>query len=163
MLFISPNLLVGENNEVPATGNPGDFDDTLESAAPPRYDEHQYDRLFEGIDQDDFTSPAHSQAATPQVLSRSGSVENLQAGGGEMRNSNSGSSTPHHLDVVSPRGNATGSGSRSKSQIPVGLLSATQFGHEDLVARLHRADLNSNSGSQSHLAVLVNAHTPEHF
>lgn len=84
-LFISPNLPVGEDNEV--QGNPAQVAHAamqLEASgdAPPQYGEHQLDVLYNDIDTSGFMTPRASGpgsgAHTPvRGHSRSGSAENL--------------------------------------------------------------------------------------
>lgn len=141
MLFISPNLLVSdESNSVPELSSEihaeGVLDNVFGSAAPPRYQEHQYDALYEGIDNSDFFSPAASGANTPRMLSRPPSSENLavHGAGGDSRGSISGSSTPHRPSEAAV---ARMTGHRSPNGAHV------HFGHDDLVERLQNAHIST--------------------
>jgi len=140
-LFISPNLLVSDElNSVPELSSEnqaeGALDNVFGSAAPPRYQEHQYDALYEGIDHSDFFSPAASGANTPRILSRPPSSENLavHAAGGDSRGSISGNSTPHRPSEAAV---ARLTGHRSPNGAHV------HFGHDDLVERLQNAHIST--------------------
>jgi hypothetical protein len=67
---------MNENNRIPSNVDIGE-ESTLVNA-PPRYDEHYLDRLYDGISYDHET-PLPSGANTPRILSRSNSTEDLGA------------------------------------------------------------------------------------
>ncbi|KAI5849716.1 hypothetical protein BZA05DRAFT_339212 [Tricharina praecox] len=75
MLFISPNYLMDDTNRIPSDA-PETSTDTLANA-PPRYDEHYLDRLYENVRHDSFDTPLPSGANTPMPLSRNPSSDNL--------------------------------------------------------------------------------------
>jgi hypothetical protein len=74
MLFISPSYLMDDTNRIPSDSVAGDSEELIN--APPRYDEHYLDRLYENVSQNDFETPLPSGATTPH-LSHNSSVENL--------------------------------------------------------------------------------------
>ncbi|PWW80793.1 hypothetical protein C7212DRAFT_355822 [Tuber magnatum] len=77
-LFISPDLLMGEDNIIHRTAS--SRNPPHPSQAPPRYDEHYLDRLYQGLPQDLYETPTHtplpSDPNSPN-LSRQGSSEGL--------------------------------------------------------------------------------------
>lgn len=77
MLFISPNYLMDDSNRIP--GDLAVSTDALDGLAnaPPRYDEHYLDRLYEGVPHSSFDTPVPSGSNTPATLSRTSSMENL--------------------------------------------------------------------------------------
>jgi len=105
VLFISPHYLMDDTNRIPsdiaAAANLSEL-----SNAPPRYDEHYLDRLYENLPRDNFDTPLPSGANTPMLLSRNNSIDNLaslaniepirlpDANSGRWRNSSHGSTTP---------------------------------------------------------------------
>lgn len=75
LLFISPNYLMDDSNRIPSN-TPAD--DGELTNAPPRYDEHYLDRLYENVAQESFETPLPSGANTPRLAaSRNSSSENL--------------------------------------------------------------------------------------
>ncbi|EME49340.1 hypothetical protein DOTSEDRAFT_68198 [Dothistroma septosporum NZE10] len=156
-LFISPNLPVGESNEVTETIN-GVSDEQLNSSetavvAPPEYGRHQLDQIYSGIDPSGFMSRAGSAPGTPAGLmaqSRRGSHENVLSMNGianDDLSAHHGSAMPHLLhsrlanlqDSNGPRHNGTAShnashnASRNHSpsggSTPANGLSETANGH----------------------------------
>lgn len=78
VIFISPSYLMDSSNQIPASADqPVDCEDIAN--APPRYDQHSLDRLYDGLPMRQFDTPIHSGANTPQNLSRNNSSENLAA------------------------------------------------------------------------------------
>lgn len=75
-LFISPNVPVSEDGEG-ILMQP--LSDENENSAPPRYDDHIYDRLWEDISNSGWNSPSASGANTPHIRSRRNSGENAEA------------------------------------------------------------------------------------
>ncbi|KAF3902593.1 hypothetical protein ABW21_db0208034 [Orbilia brochopaga] len=158
MLFISPNYMVNEENEVPAiTSN---VTAEGEISCPPRYENHLYDALFDGIDLDMYLSQTNSP-----VLSRAASTDNLyqsQAAAAAVAAaalapltplySGSGTASPFSSqDIPTSRSSEASSG--PVSGIP-SLL--TPHGHADLVDRLQRASLLP-PGSTGSLNALANS------
>ncbi|KAK6526994.1 hypothetical protein TWF281_010190 [Arthrobotrys megalospora] len=149
MLFISQHYLVNEQNEVPEITNQVTSED--ETAAPPRYEQHQLDTLFEGVDLDMYLSRTNS----PILLSRSGSAENLQqlqSAGLTPLSSLSGNSSPMFTHDAS-----TSRSSNVSSSYAAGHQSLlTAHGHADFVARLQRAHQRP-AGSSGSLNALANS------
>lgn len=75
MLFISPNYLMDDTNRIPSDTAAADAGSLTN--APPRYDEHYLDRLYENVRHDSFDTPLPSGANTPMPLSRNASSDNL--------------------------------------------------------------------------------------
>jgi len=75
VLFISPNYLMDDTNRIPLDTIETDMDAL--AIAPPRYDEHYLDRLYEDVRHDSFDTPFPSGANTPIPLSRNLSSDNL--------------------------------------------------------------------------------------
>ncbi|KAJ6261349.1 hypothetical protein Dda_4019 [Drechslerella dactyloides] len=163
MFFISENYLVNDQNEVPEITT--QVTSESEISAPPRYEQHKLDALFEGIDLDMYLSQANS----PFTLSRTPSAENLyrlrhargsghnlvQASGLAPLtplSSTSGNSSPvFGHDASTSRSSIASSGSVS------GLPSIlTPHGHADLVDRLQRANQRP-AGSSGSLNALANS------
>ncbi|KAF3917813.1 hypothetical protein ABW20_dc0104755 [Dactylellina cionopaga] len=149
MIFISQHYLVNEQNEVPEITN--QVTSESETSAPPRYEQHQLDELFEGVDLDMYLSRTNS----PILLSRSGSAENLQqlqSSGLTPLSSLSGTASPVFThDSSTSRSSNVSSGSMSGHP---SLLTA--HGHADLVARLQRAHQRP-AGSSGSLNALANS------
>ncbi|EPS41456.1 hypothetical protein H072_4613 [Dactylellina haptotyla CBS 200.50] len=149
MLFISQHYLTNEQNEVPIVTN--QVTSESEVAAPPRYEQHQLDELFDGVDLDMYLSRTNS----PILLSRSGSAENLQqlhSSGLTPLSSLSGTSSPmfgHDTTSTSRSSNVS-----SNSMSGPSLLTA--HGHADLIARLQRAHQRP-AGSSGSLNALANS------
>ncbi|KAK6349076.1 hypothetical protein TWF730_009835 [Orbilia blumenaviensis] len=149
MLFISQHYLVNDQNQVPEITSYVTSED--ETAAPPRYEQHQLDTLFEGVDLDMYLSRTNS----PILLSRSGSAENLQqlqSAGLTPLSSLSGTSSPifTHDASASRSSNVSSSyGTGSPSLL-------TAHGHADLLARLQRAHQRP-AGSSGSLNALANS------
>lgn len=85
LLFISPNHLMGEDNEIHSNVPAETIMEDI-TAIPPRYDEHVYDRLWDEIQQENYNTPLPSGANTPAFLSRNNSVENLPSTGATTPN-----------------------------------------------------------------------------
>ncbi|KAG0639464.1 hypothetical protein HOY80DRAFT_86908 [Tuber brumale] len=78
-LFISPDLLMGEDNIVHGTPLSGGLA-LNQSQAPPRYDDHYLDRLYQGLPQDHYETPTHTplpSVSNSPNLSQQSSSENL--------------------------------------------------------------------------------------
>ncbi|KAK9389932.1 hypothetical protein V1515DRAFT_628730 [Lipomyces mesembrius] len=75
-LFISPNVPVNDGGEEIRLQP---LNDDSESAAPPRYADHIYDRLWEDISLSGSNTPITSGANTPHIRSRRNSGENSEA------------------------------------------------------------------------------------
>ncbi|KAK9314620.1 hypothetical protein V1522DRAFT_408605 [Lipomyces starkeyi] len=75
-LFISPNVPVNDGGEEIRLQP---LNDDSESTAPPRYDDHIYDRLWEDISLSGSNTPITSGANTPHIRSRRNSGENSEA------------------------------------------------------------------------------------
>ncbi|KAI5807409.1 hypothetical protein DFH27DRAFT_317931 [Peziza echinospora] len=73
-LFISPNHLMGDDNEI-HSDMPLDVTYDV-GAIPPRYDQHVYDRLWDDLPVD-YHTPSASGTNTPSNMSRNNSSENL--------------------------------------------------------------------------------------
>ncbi|KAI5778173.1 hypothetical protein EDC01DRAFT_377124 [Geopyxis carbonaria] len=101
MLFISPSYLMNLDGRMP-NENESEFGTESELVnAPPTYDEHYLDRLYNDISHDHFETPLPSGANTPGILSRSNSSEDLH----------SMATAPLHLpDANSRRWNGRNSG-----------------------------------------------------
>lgn len=77
-LFISPNVAVTSGGEEVGTfGAVGTVD--ADANAPPRYDDHIYDRLWQDIHTSGMNTPLTSGANTPHIRSRRNSGENADA------------------------------------------------------------------------------------
>ncbi|CUS09047.1 unnamed protein product, partial [Tuber aestivum] len=78
-LFISPNLLMDEDNVIHRTASSRDLA-LPQSQAPPRYDEHYLDQLYDGLPQDHYGTPMQtplpSRPHSPNLLQQNSS-ENL--------------------------------------------------------------------------------------
>lgn len=74
MLFISPNYLMDDNNRIPSSREYQEGTQE-ELNAPPMYQEHYFDQLYDSISP--FQTPMPSGPNTPMVLSRSNSTEDL--------------------------------------------------------------------------------------
>ncbi|KAF3937013.1 hypothetical protein ABW19_dt0209678 [Dactylella cylindrospora] len=157
MLFISQHYLVNDRNEVPEVTNQVTSDSEI--SAPPAYEVHQLDELFQGVDMDMYLSRTNS----PTMLSRSGSAENLQAHSGinsgiASVSSMSGTSSPaltHDVSTAHTSNVSTGSSPAVPSILTI-------HGHADLVARLQRAHQRplGSSGSLNALANSTSWTTP---
>ncbi|KAF2157361.1 hypothetical protein K461DRAFT_15701 [Myriangium duriaei CBS 260.36] len=80
-LFISPNLPIDDENQV-QSGTTEQAEDQLNNqestvTAPPVYGQHQLDEIYSDIQPSGFHTTAPSGIATPNILSRRGSNENL--------------------------------------------------------------------------------------
>ncbi|KAF8537349.1 hypothetical protein BDD12DRAFT_229906 [Trichophaea hybrida] len=76
LLFISPHYLMDDTNRIPSdVAAAADLSEL--SNAPPRYDEHYLDRLYENLPRDNFDTPLPSGANTPMLVSRNNSIDNL--------------------------------------------------------------------------------------
>lgn len=65
-----------EDNTIRGSGS---SDEIHGAYAPPRYDDHYLDRLYDGISRDRFETPLPSGSNTPAMLSRNNSHDNLRA------------------------------------------------------------------------------------
>ncbi|KAK6538843.1 hypothetical protein TWF694_010407 [Orbilia ellipsospora] len=144
MIFISQHYLTNEHNEVPEFTN--QVTSESEISAPPRYEQHELDTLFEGVDLDMYLSRTNS----PTQLSRTGSAENLQQiqqSGLTPLSSLSGASSPMFYDHTTSRSSNVSGSSTGPSLM-------TPHGHADLVARLQRAHQRpvESSGSLNAMA-----------
>ncbi|KAK6354804.1 hypothetical protein TWF696_003937 [Orbilia brochopaga] len=153
MIFISPNYLVNEQNEVPEITSGVTAESEI--SAPPRYEQHQLDRLYEGINPEMYLSSANS----PTVLSRTPSAENLyqQQNPGlalltPISATTSGNTSPFFTqDATTSRSSNASFG--SVAGVP-SLM--TPHGHADLVDRLQRA-YQRPAGSSGSLNALANS------
>ncbi|KAF3285920.1 hypothetical protein TWF970_009490 [Orbilia oligospora] len=149
MLFISQHYLVNDQNQVPEITSFVTAED--ETAAPPRYEQHQLDTLYEGVDLNMYLSRTNS----PVLLSRSGSAENLQqlqSAGLTPLSSLSGTSSPMFTHDASTSRSSNVSSSYGTSHLSL----MTAHGHADLVARLQRAHQRP-AGSSGSLNALANS------
>ncbi|KAK9460539.1 uncharacterized protein V1516DRAFT_676988 [Lipomyces oligophaga] len=74
-LFISPHVAVSNlNSEAPVMLEPAPAD-VADGSAPPRYDQHIYDQLWEDIPISGFNTPSASGANTPRIHSRRNSMD----------------------------------------------------------------------------------------
>ncbi|KAK6512293.1 hypothetical protein TWF481_001183 [Arthrobotrys musiformis] len=149
MLFISQHYLVNDQNQVPEITSHVCAED--ETAAPPRYEQHQLDTLYEGVDLDMYLSRTNS----PVLLSRSGSAENLQqlhSAGLTPLSSLSGTSSPMFAQDVSTSRSSNVSSSYGTSHPSL----LTAHGHADLLARLQRAHQRP-AGSSGSLNAMANS------
>lgn len=166
MLFISPNLLMAEDNVIHDNSSMEDSEDIHGAYAPPRYDDHYLDRLYEGIPHDRFETPLPSGANTPAVLSRSNSHENL--GALSMMDSGRISGTASPLRIPDA-GSGRWSVNRSRVTTP-GFSSpptvAGGFSDAELVARLsghHQSGdyFSSRTGRSTTSGPSTRSHSPE--
>ena len=75
LLFISPHYLMDDSNQIPSDQ---DFQADVDFVnAPPRYDEHYLDRLYENVPRENYDTPVPSGGTTPMLISRQNSVDNL--------------------------------------------------------------------------------------
>ena len=136
-LFISPNHLMGEDNEIHSALPTDHLQDV--TAIPPRYDEHIYDRLWDDIPHD-YNTPLPSGTNTPAILSRNNSSENLTATRALT------SLSPPNLDFTTRLGrsrSAEGPGASSSSSA----TSLNRPSAEDLQAALNAADEDAHAAS----------------
>ncbi|RPB29536.1 hypothetical protein L211DRAFT_23310 [Terfezia boudieri ATCC MYA-4762] len=139
-LFISPNHLMDEDNEIHSALSIDHLQDV--TAIPPRYDEHMYDRLWDDIPHDYNTplpscanTPLASGANTPALLSRNNSSENLTAIGAFT------SLSPPNLDLTTRLGRSR-SAERLGTSSSSSAISLDRPPAEDLQATL-AADENA--------------------
>lgn len=132
-LFISPNHLMGEDNEI-HTPLPTDHLQDV-TAIPPRYDEHVYDRLWDDIPHD-YSTPIPSGANTPAILSRNNSSENLTSFGTPRPHA---SLSPPNLDFMARLGRSR-SAERPGTSSGSSATSSDRSSAEDLQASLAAAD-----------------------
>ncbi|MCJ1351070.1 MAG: hypothetical protein MMC33_001052 [Icmadophila ericetorum] len=79
-IFISPNLLMNENNDlIEQSLLAGSSLDDVSSCAPPLYGEHRFDQLYSEVDPSGYLTPAGASSGvnTPFSTSRTASSENL--------------------------------------------------------------------------------------
>lgn len=132
-----------EDNTIRGSGS----NDEIHGAyAPPRYDDHYLDRLYDGISRDRFETPLPSGSNTPATLSRNNSHDNL----GVLSRTDSGGIS----SVVGlPRIQSTNPGSRSANRhsISTPALSsppmAGTFSNDELAARLNSDYFPNRPGS----------------
>ncbi|KAF8422634.1 hypothetical protein EV426DRAFT_702446 [Tirmania nivea] len=146
-LFISPNHLMGEDNEI-HSGLPTDHLHDI-TAIPPRYDEHMYDRLWDDIPHDYNTplpsganTPLPSGANTPAILSRNNSSENLTATRGLT------SRFPPNLDFMTRLGRSR-SAERPGTSSSTSATSLDRPSAEDLQTTLAAADEDAHAASSA--------------
>lgn len=111
MLFISPSYLMDASNSIPTSADtPVDDDgtDLTLTTAPPRYDLHSLDRLYDGIPLRDFDTPAASAVNTPRILSRANSFENIQEHMAALHPTSTSSSGSHPEPSPTQSGHASG-------------------------------------------------------
>ncbi|RPA96687.1 hypothetical protein L873DRAFT_1693575 [Choiromyces venosus 120613-1] len=150
-LFISPNLMMGEDNIIHGASSSEDL--TLHQVqAPPRYDDHYLDRLYQGLPQDHYETPMHtplpSRPNSPN-LSRQNSSENLAAYPGSD-SGRSGSSTPLRI----PGHRSAGSSSAPLVSPP----SPSRAMAEEVAARLSQRDSEDYFSRRAESS----GHTPHH-
>lgn len=142
-LFISPNHLMGDDNEIHSTV-PTNYIQDL-TAIPPRYDEHVYDRLWDDLPHD-YNTPLHSGANTPAVPSRNTSSENLATLGAQLQLS---SLSPPTVDYLM-RSRRSRSSERPSTSSSSGTASLDHTSAEDLQRSLAGSgEISENRASQA--------------
>ncbi|KAL7273571.1 hypothetical protein RUND412_003556 [Rhizina undulata] len=161
MLFISPNFLMDDDNVI--HGNSSSSDSIHDTYAPPRYDDHYLDRLYEDIPHDHFETPLPSGANTPMLLSRNNSSENLAMLSLDGRTS--GHATPLRI----PDANS-GRWSANMSRVATPAISSPPrggagFTDDELMTTLANGDYFSRNGGaasvHSRSGPSTRAHSPE--
>lgn len=132
-----------EDNVIHVSSCRNDSDEIHGSYAPPRYDDHYLDRLYEGISHDRFETPLPSGANTPAVLSRNNSHESLTAQPVLDSGRISGTASPLRIPDAS-----SGRWSANRASIPASSSPPTAgtFSDDELIARLdgHQGDYFSS-------------------
>lgn len=122
-----------EDNTIRGSGS---SDEIHGAYAPPRYDDHYLDHLYDGISRDRFETPLPSGSNTPATLSRSNSHDNL--GALSMTDSGRISDAAGLPRIPS---NNPGSRSTNRHRISTPALSsppmAGTFSNDELAARLN--------------------------
>lgn len=152
-----------EDNTIHGGASMGDSDEIHGAYAPPRYDDHYLDRLYDGLSHDRFETPLPSGANTPVVLSRNNSHENLT--GLLMMDSGriSGAASPLRIpDASSGRWSAN----RSRASTPALSPPTTSgFSDDELSARLnnHSDYFSTRSGrsARSGSGPSTRTHSPD--
>lgn len=124
-LFISPNHLMGDDNEIHSIVPTNHIQDL--TAIPPRYDEHVYDRLWDDLPHD-YNTPLPSGANTPAILSRNTSSDNLTTLGAQLQFS---SLSPPTVDYLM-RSRRSRSSERPNTSSSSGTASLDHSSAEDL-------------------------------
>lgn len=127
-----------EDNTIRGNGFMNDSDEIHGTYAPPRYDDHYLDRLYDDISRDRFETPFHSGANTPAVLSRNNSNDNLAALSMMDSGRISGVVSPLRISSTSP-----GRWPANRYRISTPTLSppmAGTFSNDELTARLNSHD-----------------------
>lgn len=141
-LFISPNHLIDEDNEIHSAVPTNHLQDV--TAVPPRYDEHIYDRLWDDIPHD-YNTPLPSGANTPALLSRNNSSENLTAYGMPR---GLASLSPPSLDFMARLGRSR-SAERPGTSSSISASSSDRASAEDLQASLAAASEGAHAPSSA--------------
>lgn len=166
MLFISPNLLMDEDNTIRGNGSMGGSVEIYGANAPPRYDDHYLDRLYDGVSRDRFETPLPSGANTPAVLSRNNSHENLAALSIMDSGRISGAVSPPRIPDASP-GRWPGNRYRIDTSVPPSPPAVGTFSNDELAARLDShgvGDYFSNRpgrSARSESGYSTRTHSPE--
>lgn len=98
---------MGEDNEIHGD-QPCDASTLHAAATPPTYDEHIYDRLWDGLPIETFFSPFASGANTPAFVSRNNSMENILLTPPDNYLLDSAASSRPRTRANSPGGTSTG-------------------------------------------------------
>lgn len=140
-LFISPNHLMGDDNEIHSI-IPTNYIQDL-TAIPPRYDEHVYDRLWDDLPHD-YNTPLPSGANTPAIRSRNTSSDNLATLGAQLQLS----SLSHPTIDYSIRSRRSRSSERPGTSSSSGTASLDHASAEDLQGTLAGLDEILQNGAR---------------
>lgn len=153
-----------EDNTIRGSASMNDSSEIHGSYAPPRYDDHYLDRLYDGISHDRFETPLPSGVNTPVVLSRNNSHENLATLSVMDSGRISGTASPLRIpDASSGRWSAN----RSRTGTPAFSSPPTvgAFSDDELAARLdsHGDYFSSRTGrsTRSGSGPSTRTHSPE--
>lgn len=120
-----------EDNTIRSNSSMNDSNEIHGAYAPPRYDDHYLDRLYDGISHDRFETPLPSGVNTPVALSRNNSHENLASPMTDPARI-SGAASPLRIPDA---GSGRWSANRSRITTPALSLPGT-FSNDELAARL---------------------------
>lgn len=142
----------------------GSSDEIHGAYAPPRYDDHYLDRLYDGISRDRFETPLPSGANTPAVLSRNNSHENLAVLSITDPARVSGAVSPLRIPDTSPSRWPTNR-YRISTSVPLAPPTAGTFSNDELAARLNSHEMDDNllsrPGRFTRSGPSTRAHSPE--
>lgn len=125
-----------EDNTIRSNSFMNDSDEIHGAYAPPRYDDHYLDRLYDGISRDRFETPFPSGVNTPAVLSRNNSNDNLAALSVMDSRRISGVVSPPRVPSTSPGRWPTNRYRISTPTLPSPPM-AGAFSNDELTARLN--------------------------